>query len=270
MKRLIVITLFLAAFGGVSQVIDDFSDPAAYAVSQGQEKKQKLEMVAGPDSQSPKTSFNIDTTGKSSNMQMSRIWPHFKKLSGDHMTLALTVRYSEPAAFFHVALRLTDIQGESFHFRSVRSYNPGPGVRVYYYEIDEKGFSSSWGKKVNKKFDHPIYYNGVAIDFNRKVPSGKITFEKLELITAGNADTIATLPVLNFQPGSDRYWVTGGQNIPTDTGLELIGNAASVVVKPYSWDSRKERIETAPELLRLKLEVKKGSGKASVNIMDSN
>lgn len=270
MKFFTISILIPTAITLFSAVIEDFTIQKNYILTKPEQRQQKLEMSPAEDG-TQKISFQFDNAKKAPAMEMNLQWTKRKKLQSFPATLRLTVSYTEPAAFSRIALRVCDAQDEFFHFPPVKQFKEKDGRLVLTYQIREKGFSSNWGRKVNGKFDFPIQYCGLAVDFNKRVPSGGITFEKLDEVSFNSAEISVEEQLMSFEEGRDRYPVSAvngtGKAKMQENQLNLAGTASSVTVTPYQW---KQKERPFPESLLVNLNAGKGAGILEITFKDAS
>lgn len=270
-RELMAVLVCFCCFQGTALVageaVETFSDLARFSVVQGGERRQSLQR----DPTLERIYFQFAEEQKVPAMEI--LIPENKgrrRLPDIPVTLVLTVSHSTPEPFNNIALRISDRENETFHFLPVKKIADGNGKTVFHYLVDQTTFRISWGPRINRMFDFPVAFQGIAVNFNPQVHQGRICFEKLEILENGRREIPVKTSLLRFQKKlvMDEVRAVDGKcrALPLADGIQLSGNASEVHVDPYAW--RHPLPVPGPTEVRLDLEVVRGNGIIELEVED--
>ncbi|UKI33506.1 MAG: hypothetical protein L6W00_08745 [Lentisphaeria bacterium] len=112
---------------------------------------------------------------------------------------------SEANLIAQCQLRMVDKPGEVFQFSPTRRFRDGR-VEVFEFRFGEEQIRSSWGQKVNRKFDPPLSFAGFSLRSNAVPSPGKLYLVSAELLPEEATGVRIRRPLLSapFQKYSTR------------------------------------------------------------------
>lgn len=229
MKGLLISCLLFGVLALSGKVIEPFSSPEKIRFHQKEHAPYKTGRGVEPATGKTMSFFELNSTsGPSIQFYMGEL-----RWLGNFRSGVLRVRLisSVPGLVSRCFLRMVDKPGEVFQYQQTKRYMDGV-AEVFEFRVEEKAAQNSWGTNVNKKFDLPIAFSGLAIRVNPKFDSGRIWLECVELLPSQGTDYRITRPLLTapFQQYMVKCRSYLGKSSLTARNdcLKLDGNARTV------------------------------------------
>lgn len=144
--------------------------------------------------------------------------------------LVFTCRYPEKGIVKSIAsMRVVDADGEIFRF-SPRSVKRIGECVVAEYKVADFGWAGAFfasrprkgateGKNRNDRLDPPLKLMSVAFGLDSDCEEGELEFESLDVTdVAKTASILVREPVLDFEPGGDRFVTWSGREVAYENG----------------------------------------------------